>query len=206
MLSAIEALGSDDILAFTSGNAVRALEGTSPELIQRLKRARVAVVGEGTAAAVRRLGMEKIMLSPAPTARALGVFLSQQLSGSGRVLFLKGDTAGPDLLDALPRDRASEFVVYRSRAHSGLEERIRDEEPKLRALSALIFMNALAAESFAVTAQRIEGLFEKIRQAPVIVTGAKSAAHARAAGFQNVVEAADPSVSAVATAALQTVG
>lgn len=141
--------------------------------------ARVAAVGEGTARALRRFGIEPHLVPSTFTTQALGRALPR---GSGRVLLPRADIA-PDGLDEAVAAKGWTPVrvdAYRTRSARSMPA------PARRALQeghvdAVTFTSASTVEGFAAMAAPVLG--SAARRPKAVCIGPVTAAAARRAGL-----------------------
>ncbi len=119
-------LAPRDWLAFTSGNAVRALSAFSLPI--NSSQLRVATVGEATKQAAEQCGFTVELVAPDSDAESLGQALLAQLRSErnqdSSVYFLRGETVASGFERALfpYRERLKNVVIYQShRAAPGSE-------------------------------------------------------------------------------------
>jgi uroporphyrinogen-III synthase len=113
---AVRTLGSFDLIAFTSANAVRAFQERATALGVTPAPRRTAVVGPATARAVEALGLRVDVVPPVFTAESLGQTLLPEARGA-RVLLVLAEQA-PAILETALRGRGVEVTVaaaYRNR-------------------------------------------------------------------------------------------
>jgi uroporphyrinogen-III synthase len=118
--------GSPDFVVFTSQPAVARVAG-EPRLARVLAASRVAAIGESTANALRRIGVEPAIVASG-SAESLLEVLPEKLDGQ-RVLFPCAEDAGPALSQSLANRGAKveRVVVYRKepcRLDPGLSEEL----------------------------------------------------------------------------------
>ena len=130
----------------------------------RGKLPRVAAIGPGTAAALRRHGIEPALVPRVSTQEGL---VSELPEAPGRVLFAGAEDARPYLAEAL---RAETVVLYRTRE-------LRPVEPPVGDL--VVLASASAATAFA----RLEV------ETPAVSIGPETTREARARGVEVVAEA-----------------
>jgi uroporphyrinogen-III synthase len=120
-IAVVDADGGREALAAALGEAWDWVVVTSPNGVERvaaaagdhLRQLRIAVIGPGTAAALRRAGAEPGLVAPRAVAEGL---LDAFPAGPGRVLVAQGDRARAALVDGL-RARGWEaraVVAYRT--------------------------------------------------------------------------------------------
>ncbi|HXF57972.1 MAG TPA: uroporphyrinogen-III synthase [Actinomycetota bacterium] len=109
-------------------------------------RARLAAVGEGTAAALKEAGLRPELVPRTFTTAALARAFPR---GEGRVLLARADLAGPDLEAALARKGWTPLRVdaYRTRLASRLPARVRRELEAGR-VDAVTFTSASTVDGF----------------------------------------------------------
>jgi uroporphyrinogen-III synthase len=166
--------------AFTSRAAVEALAEPLRTGRASSRLARVAAVGDGTAAALRELGVEPQLVPATFTTEALGRAFPR---GSGRILLARADIA-PDGLDDVLRGKGWTPIrvdAYRTRLSS------RMPQPAKRALregkvDALTFTSASTVEGFL----RMTGgsLGPRRRRPRVVCIGPVTARAARRLGLR----------------------
>lgn len=180
---AVGALARGDYawVVFTSRAGVRAVArslsaaGPTPPVL----RARVAAVGEGTAAALRELGVEPALVPGTFTTEALAEAMPP---GTGRVLLARADIAPVGLEPALAaKGWTPERVdAYRTRVATRLPA------PAARALrdgplDAVTFTSASTVRGFIAAAGELVG--EDLRGVRVVCIGPVTAAEASASGL-----------------------
>jgi uroporphyrinogen-III synthase len=166
---------------FTSRAGVRAVARAmaAADLTPRVLRARVAAIGEGTAAALRALGMEPALVPRTFTTEALAAAMP---SGTGRVLLARADIAPVGLEPALAaKGWTPERVdAYRTQVATRLPA------PAARALrdgplDAVTFTSASTVRGFVSAAGDLMG--EWRRGVRVVCIGPVTAAEVRASGL-----------------------
>jgi uroporphyrinogen-III synthase len=164
---------------FTSQAGVDAVFGRLPEGGPGRLPVRVAAVGEGTAAALRRYGVEPDMVPSAFTTAALGRALPR---GSGRVLLARADIAPDGLDEAIAAKGWSPVRVdaYRTRPALALPD------GAARALlegtvDAVTFTSASTVEGFLAVAAGV--MRDLVRRPRVVCIGPVTSAAARRAGL-----------------------
>jgi uroporphyrinogen-III synthase len=166
--------GAFEWIAFTSASGVRAWTDRAAALDAPAPRARLAAVGDATAAALRDAGLSPSLIPEAFTTASLGAAFPR---GTGRVLLPRADLATEDLEEAL-RSRGWEPVrvhAYRVRP----VDRLPPEAE--RALSdgrvdAVTFTSPSTVHGFV----RVAGV---PRDLAVVCIGPVTAEAAEAAGF-----------------------
>jgi uroporphyrinogen-III synthase len=167
--AALAIIADYDWIAFTSSHAVRAVAECRPSLPAST---RIAVVGEGTAAAVRAQGWRVHLRPRVANGRALGRALIRHGVRGRRVLFPRSERAASDLADALEAAGAhvDSIVAYRlarpRRAKSPSRVRSR--------IDAVTFTSPSTIE--ALEAQLgVESVRSLLARTPAIVIGATTA-------------------------------
>jgi len=169
--------GGFEWVVFTSAAGVEAVFGrleTEPPMA-----ARVAAVGEGTAGALRRFGVEPDLVPRTFTTAALGRSLPR---GSGRVLLARVDIA-PDGLDQAVAAKGWTPVrvdAYRTRPARALPAEARQALRQGR-VDAVTFTSASTVEGFVAVAARV--LTAGGRAPKAVCIGPVTAAAARRAGL-----------------------
>jgi uroporphyrinogen-III synthase len=161
-------------------------------------RARIAVVGPGTAEALQAHGRKPDLVPNSFTTLALGEVFPP---GSGEVLLARADAASSELDEAV---RAKGWTPVRVEAYrTVLEERLPDEaRAALGAgrVDAVAFTSASTVKGFVGAAGRVpHGL-------PVVCIGPVTAAAAREAGMDVVAEADPHTVQGLAEAIARALG
>jgi uroporphyrinogen-III synthase len=120
-------LAEFDLVAFTSANAVRAMEGRAKAVGVRLAPKGIAVVGPATARAVEAMGLRVDVMPTVYTAEALGEALRDEVSGR-RVLLAIAEGAPATLRDALVAAGAEVTVAaaYANRIPADSVEALRE--------------------------------------------------------------------------------
>ena len=178
---------------FTSEAGVEAvLTRLGPRVAGNL-RARVAAIGQGTAGALRRFGVEPDLIPPTFTTSALGRALPR---GSGNVLLARADIA-PDGLD--------EVVAAKGWTPVRVDPARSIPDESTRALregrvDAVTFTSASTVEGFVLAAGPV--LREAGRQPKAVCIGPVTAAAARQAGI-SVAAVANPHTIEGLVAALE---
>jgi uroporphyrinogen-III synthase len=176
------ARGAFEWIAFTSASGVRAWTERAAAIGAPLPRARVAAVGDATAAALRDAGLPPSLVPEAFTTAALGAAFPP---GSGRVLLPRADLATEDLEESL-RSRGWEPVrieAYRVRPVDRLPPEAEQALGEGR-VDAVTFTSPSTVHGFV----RVAGV---PRNLAVVCIGPVTAQAAEAAGFV-VDEVADP--------------
>ncbi|MGA1981884.1 MAG: uroporphyrinogen-III synthase [Acidobacteriaceae bacterium] len=114
--TALAALSSIDLVAFTSANAVEAYRERAETLGVTATPARIAVVGPATARALEAIALHADVMPGTYTAEALGQTLAPEMRGC-RVLLVLAEDAPATLRDALAAAGAdvTVAVAYRNR-------------------------------------------------------------------------------------------
>jgi uroporphyrinogen-III synthase len=129
-----------DWIVVTSPNGAARLAAASPDGLGDL---RVAVVGPGTADALRATGTEPALVATRAVAEGL---LSVFPRGPGRVLVVQGDRARPALVDGL---RAAGWDVHHVVAYRTVDRPVTEREAAVaRAAQAIAFTSASTIESW----------------------------------------------------------
>jgi len=168
-------------VCFTSANAVDAcLERVSG---RRLGAARLAAVGEATAARLRSVGLTVDVVPPRATAADLAQALGPRLRPGDRVLWPCGERAGRGLPDGLTAFGVTveAVVAYRVELDPAAEGRL--ERALARGLDALTLASGAQVEALA-DLQRAAAAMAVLRQIPAVCIGPVTAGAARAAGFR----------------------
>jgi len=204
-LNVLRQLTNADYVAVTSSNALKALAlvlAREPELLRAVN---FAVVGEATNELLKRLGRSASLVPKDSSASALGEALfSLTKNSQAKVIFLKGDSAGPNLAYALKElgERYSEITVYSSATSSLLEGRLESEE--LGGLDLLTFMSSNSALAFF---EKIPNKFrQRLLQLPIVAVGPITARTLEELGASQVLIAKDRSIDGVIAAILQLMG
>jgi uroporphyrinogen-III synthase len=133
-----------DWVVVTSPNGVASLTAASAPA---LSHQRIAVVGPGTADALRGAGAEPGLVAPRAVAEGL---LEAFPTGPGRVLLVQGDRARPVLADGL---RAAGWDVRHLVAYRTVDRPVSAEEASAaRAADAIAFTSASTVESWVASA------------------------------------------------------
>jgi uroporphyrinogen III methyltransferase/synthase len=201
LAAAFAALPSYDWLVAASANAVRELGAAARERGAKLGplRARVACVGEASAAAARELGLAPEPAAGGDAARLLAWLLAQGDWRGKRVLLPRAESASDALSAGLRAAGAhvDELLLYRTEAAPFDREALLAE---LRAgrLHALAFASPSAARHFA-SGVGAEGL-AAARTAVVAAIGPVTAEALRAAGLEPSLVAEAPSADGLVSA------
>lgn len=197
-------LGAYDWIVFTSANGVR---GFLAQFFQRFRDlrsigiARLAVVGEGTAAALREVHIEAELTSPKPDAVSLAEALVDTGSlDSAKVLVVTGNLNREDLVKRLNDARAivDVFPVYETTA-ADLRRDAAAVAFRRSGADAIIFTSSSAVRSFVDQAGALA--IEPHARKPLAVSiGPMTSAAMREFRLPVDVEAAEPSLDALTVA------
>lgn len=187
--AALRAARDADFAIFVSPNAVRYAYALIPPL--RFERAtRICAVGEGTARALQRRGIRDVLWPRARQDSEGLLALPELYSPRGRKVAFIGAPQGRDLM---PRElqargaRISHAEVYR---RSGPRFDVRHFDALTTAAPPL-FVQLTSVESIVnLRAALADDLFAKLVEGEAIVSSARIAAAARAAGWRRVHRAA----------------
>lgn len=171
-------------MVVTSPQGARALYGVGVQVDWPL-----AAVGKSTAQELERLGFKVEFQSSRATGRVLGQELP--VRAGQRVLHVTSDQAQDDLQGAL-QARGVEYqrvALYRTvtRSLDSAEQRLLRDSP------VIVLASGTAARALAALVPP---------SAALVVMGGQTACAARTAGFQRVVQAANPDLEALAQATL----
>ncbi|HNR98466.1 MAG TPA: uroporphyrinogen-III synthase [Planctomycetota bacterium] len=170
-----------DWIVFTSANGVRSL---APLLERTRFSGKIAVIGNATAAALRRLGYEEHLASVDSTGAALAAVLGGRVAAGERVLAPRSDIAGGSLEAVLKGAGADVCSIVSYRTRPGTRE---DAAPLLARLGARIPDAVLFASPSAVRglqAMLEAGEFERfMRGAKIVSIGPTTSAQIAALGF-----------------------
>jgi uroporphyrinogen III methyltransferase/synthase len=163
---------------------------------RRLAGTAIAAVGRATAERLAEAGLRPDVVAEEATAAGLVAALTPRVGPGSRVLFPRGDRAGPTLRDGLQRLGCSvdDPVVYRTVADPGAGEAVRRLLAEGGA-DAVTFASASAVEHF------LDALGERAREvcrgAVVVCIGPTTAAAAERAGLRVDAVAPRPSAEAL---------
>ena len=199
--AAFAALASYDWLVAASANALRELGAAARERGASLAklRARIACVGEASAAAARELGLAPEAASGGDAQRLLAWLLAQGAWPGRRVLLPRAEGAGETLPAGLRAAgaRVDELALYRTEPAPFARAALLAELQAGR-LHALAFASPSAARHFAAGAGE-EGM-AVARSAAIVAIGPVTAEALRAAGLGPDVVARTPSAAALVAA------
>lgn len=181
LAGAVGDLARFDWIAFTSANAVR----SAAPLLERTRfSGKMAVIGNATAAALRRLGYKEHLVSPDSTGASLASMLGSMVVAGERVLVPQSDIADGSLGVALEGAGADVCSVVSYRTRPGRRE---DAAALLARLDVRIPDAALFASPSAVRGLRAmlaAGEFGKLMRSTMIVSiGPTTSAHVAALGY-----------------------
>lgn len=170
--AALRQLDRYDWLILTSANAVRALGARAAELgiaLERPARLKVAAVGEATAAAARKAGMEVAFVPEAYVAEGLVKGLQARAAGQ-RILLARAAVARDVIPDALRAAGAGVDVVdaYRNLMPEAAPEQLR--RAAAEDLDAATFTSSSSATHLAEAA-RAAGLRWPLAAVPAVSIG-----------------------------------
>lgn len=198
---AFDGLAAYDWLVAASANALRELGSAARERGVSLAklRARVACVGEASAAAARALGLAPEAASGGDAQRLLAWLLAQGEWRGERVLLPRAEQAGGALPEGLRAAGAvvDELALYRTEA-APIDRAALVRELSERRLHALAFASPSAARHFAAGVGAA-GL-AAARSAAVVAIGPVTAEALRAAGLAPDVVAETPSAAGLVAA------
>ncbi|MCA9880583.1 MAG: hydroxymethylbilane synthase [Thermomicrobiales bacterium] len=198
--AALQALanGAFTWVVFTSANAVEAVVHAASDLGARdacLRAIRAAAVGEATAAAARRLGLDVAVVAEIPTAEGLVATLLPRLQAGDRVLYPRSSLSREVLPNAL-RDAGIDVTAveaYRTSRETHVSPEVM-AYLRSGAVDAFIF----ASPSSVTALQALLGNeWPLVKQAPAVCAGPVTAAAVREAGLHVAVTSPDPGASAM---------
>jgi uroporphyrinogen-III synthase len=186
----LKGLGEFDWLLFTSATGVGFFARRMRELSSAIPwdgKPAVAAVGEKTAAALQKEGIEVEFVPSEYMTRALAQQLPRDRGAN--LLMLRADTGEPDVVATLERDgfRVRDLTIYRTSSLAGEEDQV--TESTLSDADAIIFASPSAVEGFVgrMDAAATGSVFAKRLLAVCI--GPITARAARARGFERVLTA-----------------
>lgn len=202
-----EEIGQYEWLVFTSAHGVRGFFQVflqAFEDIRALGLMRIAVVGEGTAAAVREWFL-KVDLQPAEaTADALGAALAEERSlDNVRMLVVTGNRNREDLVNLLNQAQAivDTFPVYRTEL-TDLQSDAAAAEFREKGADVLIFSSSSAVESFGRQASHLK-LVSGATVPALASFGPQTSKTMQAANIPIAIEARTPSLDAIVDALIE---
>jgi uroporphyrinogen III methyltransferase/synthase len=199
--AAFAALGTYDWLVAASANALRELGAAARERGVALAglRARVACVGEASAAAARELGLAPVPAAAGDAQRLLAWLLAQDAWAGRRVLLPRAEAAGATLPAGLRGAGAhvDELALYRTEP-APFDAAALAAELSARRLDALAFASPSAARHFAA-GLGAEGI-AAARAAAIAAIGPVTAEALRAVGLAPDLVADEPSADGLVAA------
>ena len=197
------AAGEYDWIAVTSANGARSVAGRLASLGMApasLGAARIASVGEATAAALAEAGLGVDLIAGVSTAEGLAEALRAAEPRPSRVLYPRSEIARDALAEGL---RAHGIAVDDPVAYRTLPAEDADPETRERVAGGGIDVVTFASPSSVRNLAAMLGTLDPIRSARIVCVGPVTAAAARDAGLPVHAVADDPGVPGMMAAVMQ---